>query len=319
MARLSKLQIRLQKVLAKASDQQVKAWRKSVILREVLESLLMDENSVAICNVSKKDVSDVLGVNLAPRLANAPKEGINWLLSDAQKFQPTEAFVTHYRDLERFYNADSEPMTRAYLDAYLLEVLRKLRQNATESLKVYGELAVSCSANGKTLNGFGDWFIGYGEGGDSLLKNVALVGEAKDISVDISSEQALCQIFTYMLIIHRIRKEEGKVHAQVYGFITNRRRWIFLWVTDGGEVKRTKEFAEAVEQEDILANLAYIFSKAQQSSPSTTQSTSVESLAPTTQSESLSYDGIEIMCTRKILDQSMEEDDEEEEEEEGEE
>ncbi|KAJ3294048.1 hypothetical protein HK104_003990 [Borealophlyctis nickersoniae] len=321
MARLTKLQIKMRKTLAKASSKQLKTWKKDAILREVLDTLLGDENTVAISSVTKKDVADVLGVDLTARLATADDEGINWNITEAVKFDASPAFMSHYQDLKKFYHADSEPMTRAYLDAYLLEVLRNLAEDTAQSLKVFGEIAVACTANGKTLNGFGDWFLGYGEKGDSLLKNVSLLGEAKEISVDISSEQALCQVFSYMLIVHRIRKEEGKAHARVYGFITNRRRWLFLMVDDNGDLKKTQEFAEAVQQDTILANLRFIFSSAQQSSPSTTPSSSLESLTPPTQSESLEYGNMEIACVHNSLatddteDEEGEESEEEEEEE----
>ena len=229
--------------------------------------------------------------------------------------------ASHYLDLKTFYVADSEPMTRAFLDAYILEVLRNLPVAASQSLRAFGEIAVTCSRKGKTLNGYGDWFMGYGKEGDSLLKNIALVGEVKDRSVDISSDQALCQTYAYMLIIHQTRKSEKKQHPRVFGFLTNRRRWLFLMVTDSGELLKSKEFQEASEQKSILANLRYIFLQAQLSSPSTSPHTSTESLAPHWEHESLTFGDMEITCDQNTMGQGFmgESEQEEEEEEEGEE
>ncbi|KAJ3038639.1 hypothetical protein HDV00_000483 [Rhizophlyctis rosea] len=267
--------------------------------------------------VKRNDILEVLGVNLMPFLATAENEGTNWVLEEEEGFKQSEAFRSHYQDLKTYYSADSEPMTRAYLDAYILEVMRTLQRTTNEHLKIYGEIAISCTANGKTLNGYGDWFIAYGEKGDALLKNVALVGVAKDITVDITSEQALCQVFAYMLIIHRIRKEEGKAHSRVYGFITNRRRWLFLMVTDSGTLKKTTDLKESEQQSQILANLCYIFQQAQLASPSTTLSTSTESLTEeSANTESLVYGDLEVVSFHNSMGAAFTLQDEEEDEEE---
>ena len=101
----------------------------------------------------------------------------------------------------------SEPLTRSYLDAYLLETLYNLPQTSTQKLKFFGEVSFSYTSDtDKTLNGFGDWILAYGEEGRDTIENISLIGEAKNSENGIDNPQYVAQILGYMLAVHKVCK-----------------------------------------------------------------------------------------------------------------
>ena len=60
------------------------------------------------------------------------------------------------------------------------------------------------SDTGKTLNGFGDWILAFGEKGRETIENISLIGEAKNSENGIDNPQYVAQILAYMLVVHKV-------------------------------------------------------------------------------------------------------------------
>jgi len=176
-------------------------------------------------------------------------------------------------------------MTRSFLDAYILEVMRNLPPqmlSGTSRMRVFGEITLEASSDDLTLSGCGDWMMAYGER-NANLHNVSLTGEAKNKGDGaFLTNSAIFQLLTYMLVVHRARRQVNKEHPCVFGFLTNQTLWRFYKIDDVGEIFSSAIFALSAprEQEIILGNLLYIFQQAQMSSQTTTPAQSVEDIPP---------------------------------------
>ncbi|KAJ3182945.1 hypothetical protein HDU85_002551 [Gaertneriomyces sp. JEL0708] len=277
MARFTKFQQTLQGRIKKASPKLLEKWRKDPRLRELIDSIMGTHKAIAISDVKRDDIRDVLGVDLASVSFAKKNTGVNWEIP-AVDTEPSDFFVTHIEDLGNYYDAESEPMTRSFLDAHILEVMRNLKESSPQKLRVFGEMALNATKGDTTLSGFGDWFLAYGERDPKDLANVSLVGEAKSITNAVDMDAPLFQALTYMLIIHNVRKEKGKDHPRVFGFLTNRRMWIFLKIEDDGVVYKSKLYLESSSKE-LLGALVYVFQQAQLSSTTTTPFSSSDDIA----------------------------------------
>ncbi|KAI8585568.1 hypothetical protein BDZ88DRAFT_455818 [Geranomyces variabilis] len=190
---------------------------------------------------------------------SAPNFGINWRPT-FEPLTPSDFFEKHLKRVENHYDAESEPLTRAFLDVYILEPAR----------------------DRITLSGFGDWFMAYGERNVNVA-NVSLVGEAKNAGCPLGNN-AVFQILTNMLIVHHARRGAGKEHPRVYGFLTNRMYWILYHIDDNGQVFASKRYdASRDPPAIILGALHHVFRHAQLTcSPATAQAAATENLKPVT-------------------------------------
>ncbi|KAJ3171244.1 hypothetical protein HDU88_008281 [Geranomyces variabilis] len=147
-------------------------------LKDLLRSIEGEKSSVPISSVTPELVEEIFGVKLWSFKMSAPNFGINWHPT-IEPLTPSLFFEKHLKRVENHYDAESEPLTRALLDVYILEVMEHLSQNQAEPLRIFGEMALEASSDRITLSGFGDWLMAYGER-NANVANVSLVGEAKN-------------------------------------------------------------------------------------------------------------------------------------------
>ncbi|KAJ3174026.1 hypothetical protein HDU87_007241 [Geranomyces variabilis] len=227
-------------------------------------------DGIQVSRITAVEVREHLGVDPAP-FARTPNCGVNWDLNTLKPLSPSKFFLGHRAKLMKFFDLKSEPMTRSFLDAYLLETMSQMKPGI-EKLSLVGEIGIQyTSSTGAFINGFGDWVLAYGEVGTGRhTYNISLIGEAKRSGgLELDAEQNILQLLTYMIIVHKERLKAGKQSAAVCGFLSNFDRFRFFKITHEGSILKSHSFDERREPGLILACMHKLFTSAQASSPST--------------------------------------------------
>ncbi|KAJ3157585.1 hypothetical protein HDU86_003237 [Geranomyces michiganensis] len=248
-------------------------------LQALIDSIEKGPDGIQISKITGAEVREHLGVDPAP-FARTPNCGVNWALHTLKPLTPSKFFMGHRAKLMKFFDLKSEPMTRSFLDAYLLETMLQMKPGI-EKLSLLGEIGIQYTSNtGAFINGFGDWVLAYGEVGTARhTYNISLIGEAKRSGgLELDAEQNILQLLTYMIIVHKERLKAGKQSAAVYGFLSNFDRFRFFMITHEGSIHKSHSFDESREQGLILACMHKIFTSAQASSPSTKAPSEAEAM-----------------------------------------
>ncbi|KAJ3166159.1 hypothetical protein HDU87_002344 [Geranomyces variabilis] len=175
-----------------------------------------------------------------------------------------------------------ESLTRSYVDAVVLEAMVHQPDAGDDTIPTsfYGEVAINAQRNDVLLSGIGDYVFAYGERPTKKIENISLVGEAK-AAVD---KKAIVQTLTYMGIVHRARMREGKASAQVFGYLTDYKSWMFLRISHNSmvSVSNVLPFAssDVAVQGNIVALLSRLMHEARLQSPTTTPQPSRSDLVP---------------------------------------
>lgn len=255
-------------------------------LREILESLEFREAiSVPISSATFEQVQQVTGVDIAkacdPWLDDANSQWDLDSINELDPFEPTDVFVQQFKRYQKYFGGWSEAAARSRIDVFLAEAFEHCPQVADSRtpLKFFGEVSVEMTSpkGDLRLTGSGDYFLAYGEKSLGPLRpeNVTLVVEAKNGGA--GGAKGLCQLLTYLAVLHRARVAAQKQAPVVFGILTTSQSWTFCYIDASGHARRTVAVEGNVQS--VLRSLVFVLSAAMFTSSLTTPFASEDLLA----------------------------------------
>ncbi|KAI8911253.1 hypothetical protein DFJ77DRAFT_512264 [Powellomyces hirtus] len=292
----STLRKTLRNVLTKAPRNLLGNYRQndtlSELLREVLEG---SSRSHQIATVKVAVAEEALGLDFRKAIQSLHP----WYPMEEMNIGPVHVSQTYTEMIERLeksYDLSSEGFTRTFIDMVVLEAMehttRELQLSTPAAnclpMNFYGEVSITSTRNKITLSGYGDYVLAHGEAVQAKISPTLPSLGVK--TVTSLTTQSIVQTLTYMGIVHRERQKANKSSAQVLGYVTNFKVWIFLRIKDDSSVDVSNWLAfagaPAALQGSVIGLLARLFLEARLQSPTTTPASSATALLPTTDIQS---------------------------------
>ncbi|KAI8586164.1 hypothetical protein BDZ88DRAFT_303171 [Geranomyces variabilis] len=261
-----------------------------------IRSLARHKESLAISQANVKQIAKILGVRV-PDFHGRP----TWNLDEINHFDPRGAcpdeFQRFLTTMARHLPGTSELSLSSRVEVFHTQAAMYLEQWAPHEtgdapFLAHGQCSLSyTNANGDTLTGAGDLFIGGtdqdSEDSKPEAADVTFVVEVK--AEDLARRKpSQIQLWTYMQVIHRARKVAGKKNLQVFGVISDSKDWRFMWLNQGGTCAFSKWYniipnstLPVIDGDDpniVICHYAYLLSAARCSSPATSNVGSMVSL-----------------------------------------